>query len=121
MSIFAREVTDDLASLVKKIDETIGKNQDKQMAGFVVILSEDPDAIAPKLEEIAATEGIKNVPLTIFDGESGPGSYKIAKDADVTVMMWSKLEVKANHALKAGELNEKAIEQIVADTEKVLR
>jgi hypothetical protein len=120
VSIFARELTDNLASLVKQIDEQVGKNEDKEMKAFVVILSEDADALAPKLEELAKKQGIKNVPLTIFDGESGPGSYKIAKDADVTVLMWKGLEVKANHAFKKGELNAKAVETVAGNTTKIL-
>lgn len=119
MSIFAREITDDLASLVKKVDEQVAKNSSKDMQAFVVILAEDADAAAPKLEKLAKDKGIK-IPLTIFDGQSGPESYKIAKDADVTVLMWQKLSVKANHAFKKGELNEKGIEAIIADGPKIL-
>ncbi len=119
MSIFARELTDDLASLVKQIDEQVAKNAGKKMAAFVVVLSEDADATAPKLETLAKKEGIKNVPLTIFDGEAGPGSYKIAKDADVTVLMWKGLEVKSNHAFK-GEMNAEQVKAVVADTAKIL-
>jgi predicted TIM-barrel fold metal-dependent hydrolase len=122
VSIFARNLSDkNLASLVKKIDETVGKNEDKKMAAFVVVLAEDADAAAPKLETLAKEQGIKNVPLTIFDGEAGPADYKIAKDADVTVLLWTGQNVKANHAFKAGELNDKAIEGVVADTAVILK
>ena len=121
MSIFARELTDNLASLVKQIDEQVAKNEDKKMAAFVVILAEDADTVAPKLEALAKKQGIKNVPLTIFDGESGPGDYKIAKDADVTVLMWKGLSVKANHAFKKGGLDEKAVKAIAADTTSILK
>ena len=120
MSIFARELTDDLASLVKQVDEQVAQNNSKKMAAFVVVLTEDPDAAAPKLEDLAKKQDIKNVPLTIFDGEAGPGSYKIAEEADVTVMMWKGLEVKANHAFKKGELNAEKVKTIVADTSKIL-
>ena len=120
MSIFAREITDDLASLVKQVDEQVGKNGSKDMKAFFVLLAEDADAAAPKLEKLAKDQGIKNVPLTVFDGESGPGSYKIAKEADVTVMMWKGLKVKANHAFKKGELNKKGVEATVADVPKIL-
>ena len=121
MSIFAREITDDLASLVKQIDEQVGKNENKKMAAFVVLLSEDSDATAPQLEALAKEQGIKNVPLTVFDGEAGPGSYKIAKDADVTVLMWKGLEVQANHAFKKGELNAEKVETVAKDTSKILK
>jgi hypothetical protein len=120
VTIFARDITDDLASLVKQVDEQVEKNGSKQMKAFVVVLAEDADAAAPKLEELAKKQGIKNVPLTIFDGAAGPPSYKIAKDADVTVLMWRGLKVKANHAFKKGELNEKGTEAVVADAPKIL-
>jgi hypothetical protein len=121
VNIFAREITDDLASLVKQVDEVVANNADKKMAAFLVVLAEDADAAAPKLEELAKKHGIKHVPLTIFDGESGPSSYKIAKDADLTVLMWLKRDVKANHALKKGELDTKKVKEIVADTKTILQ
>ena len=121
VNIFAREITDDLASLVKQVDEVVGKNADKKMAAFLVLLAEDADAAAAKLEEMAKKHGIKNVPLTIFDGDAGPGSYKIAKDAELTVMMWLKRDVKVNHALKKGKLDAQTTKKIVADTETILK
>ncbi|MCI0358879.1 MAG: hypothetical protein L0211_10405 [Planctomycetaceae bacterium] len=120
MTIFARDITDDLASLVKQVDEQVGKNKSKDMKAFFVLLTEDADAAAPKLEKLAKDQGITNVPLTVFDGESGPPSYKIAKDADVTVLLWKEQSVKANHAFKKGELNKKGIEAIIADGPKIL-
>jgi len=121
VNIFAREITDDLASLVKQVDDVVAKNADKKMAAFLVVLADDADAVAPKLEELAEKHGIKHVPLTIFDGESGPGDYKIAKDADLTVLMWLKRDIKVNHALKKGELDAKKTKKIVADTETILK
>lgn len=121
INVFAREITDDLASLVKQIDETVAKNQDKGMKAFVVLLTEDADADAAKLKKLAEEKGIKHTPLTIFDGASGPNRYNIAKDADVTVMMWVKGRVEANTALAKGKLDAEATKKIVADTEKILK
>jgi hypothetical protein len=120
VSVFAREVTADLAKLIKEVDNVVGKNSDKKMAAFVVVLAEDADKIAPQLEELAAKSGIKNVPLTIFDGAAGPNDYKIAKDADVTVLMWNESEVKANTALTKGQLNDSVIKSIINDTQGIL-
>jgi hypothetical protein len=121
VNIFAREINEDLAGLIKQVDDVVEKNKDKKMAAFVVVLSEDADKAAPKLAELAKKHGIKNVPLTIFDGESGPGDYKIAKNADVTVMMWNKMSVKANYALEKGKLDAAATKKIVADTATILK
>jgi hypothetical protein len=119
VNIFARDITDNLTSLVKQVDEQVAQNKDKNMQAFVVILTEDPDAVAPKLEALAKEKGIK-IPLTIFDGAAGPPSYKIAKDAEVTVLMWKGLEVKANHAFKSGELDAAKVKAVSEDSSKIL-
>ncbi len=121
INVFARELTDDLASLVKQLDDVVGKNKDKKMAGFVVLLSENPDADEAKVKAFAEKNGIKNLPLTIFDGVAGPPSYKLAKEADVTVLMWVKTEVKVNHAFGKGGLTASAAKQVVGDTAKILK
>lgn len=120
MAIFARDLTDDLASLVKQVDETVAKNKDQDMRAFLVVMSEDADAVEPKLKELAEKQGIKSVPLTIFEGSSGPPRYKIAKDADVTVLMWKGLSVKSNHAYGKGELDEKSVKTVMEDTKSIL-
>jgi hypothetical protein len=109
-----------LASLVKQVDETVAKIEDKKMAAFLVVLTEDADAAEAKLKEMADKQGIKKVPLTVFEGASGPGSYKISKDADLTVLMWKGLKVQANHALEKGKLDAKATKAIVDDTKTIL-
>ena len=43
MNIFTRSLDDNLASLVKQVDSKIGENEDKRMAGFVVLLTDEPD------------------------------------------------------------------------------
>ena len=110
-----------MASLVKQVDETVAKNESKDMRAFLVVLTEDADAVEPKLKEMAEKQGIKKVPLTIFEGSSGPSSYKISKDADLTVLMWKGLKVQANHALEKGKLDAKGVTAIVDDTKTILK
>jgi hypothetical protein len=121
VNIFAREITDNLTSLVKQIDEQIGANSDQKMAGFVVLLTDDPDAAEPVLKELAEKKKIENTPLTVYDGLAGPENYKIAEKADVTVMMWVGGEVKVNYVFEKGKLDKKAVATIVKDTEKILK
>ena len=118
MNVFARSLTDDLASLVKQIDTQVAQN--KKMKGFVVLLTDDPDAAEAEVKAFAEKHGIKSMPLTIFDGIAGPSNYRIAKDAEVTVNMWVGLKSKANHAFAKDELNKDAIAKVVADTTKIL-
>ena len=120
VSIFARKVDDQLAALVKEIDGKVGANKDAGMAAFVVLLTENPEADAAKLKELAAKQGIQNVPLTTFDGAAGPPEYKVAQDADVTVMMWVKSTLKVNDTFKAGALGQDKITGVVGKTAEIL-
>ena len=121
VNIFAREITDNLTSLVKQIDAQIGANSEQKMAGFVVLLTDDPDAAEPSLKELAEKNKISNTPLTVYDGLAGPENYNIAEKADVTVMMWVGGEVKVNHVFAKGKLDKKAVAMIVKDTAKILK
>lgn len=120
VNIFARELTPEVVSLVKKIDGVVGENGEKKMAAFVTLLTNDPDKDEVKLKAIAKKEGLKNVPLTVFDGVAGPEDYKIDEKADVTVMMWVESNVKVNYAFAKGDLKADNTKAIVADTKKIL-
>ena len=119
VNVFAREVTDELASLVKQLDTVVANN--KGAGGFVVLLSQDPDADEAKLTALAKKQGLKNLPLTIYDGATGPPNYKISKDADVTVHAWVGTKVRANRAFAKGGLNKESIAATVKAIDKALK
>ncbi len=56
---------------------------------------------------------IRGVPLGIFEDPLGPPSYRLAKDAEVTVLMFVKQKVVANFALRSGELNDDKIKEVM--------
>jgi len=120
VNIFARKMDDNVTKLVKELDAVVAKNKDSEMSGFVVVLTDDPDAQEAGLKKAAKEAGITHVPLTVFENSVGPAKYKISKDADITVLMWVESDVKVNHALKADQLNSEAIAKIVGDTKKIL-
>ncbi len=115
--IFARELSGPVASLVKKIDAATAQNADAKMCSFAVFCS-DSDGLEKQLKQFADKEKLSRCILTI-DNPAGPRGYKIAKDADVTVILYVKKKVQANHAFKKGELNDQAIEKILADLPKI--
>jgi hypothetical protein len=117
--IFAREVSDSLTSLVKQIDAETAKNSKKNMGSFVVFLS-DKEGLETQLKEWADKQNLKQCVLTI-DNVAGPEGYDVAKDADVTVVLYNRRKVEANFAFRKGELNDKAIEQIVKDVSKIVK
>jgi hypothetical protein len=116
--IFARDVSDPLTKLIAKVDAATAKNSGCQMGSFVVFLSDSP-ALEQKLKETAQKNGIKHTVLSI-DNPAGPQGYKVAKDADVTVVLYTKHTVKANYAFKKGEMKDADVDKIVADVTKIV-
>jgi hypothetical protein len=116
--IFAREISDSLTSLVKKIDAETAKNKSANMGSFVVFLSDD-EKLSDRLKTLATKESIKTCIFAV-DNVAGPKSYEVAKDADVTVVLYNKQKVVANHSYKKGELNAKAIATIISEIPQIL-
>jgi hypothetical protein len=115
--IFAREVSDNLTSLVKKIDEATEKNRGCSMGSFVVFCS-DEEGLKKKLEELGEKEKLKRTILTI-DNPAGPEGYDIAKEADVTVLLYVGQKVQVNHAYKKGELTAGEVDRILSELPKI--
>jgi hypothetical protein len=118
VAIFARQPSPELTRLIKRIDQATDKNKERGMGSYVDFLS-DSDKLEKELTELAEKEKIQHCILSIDDLE-GPKDYDIAPEAEVTVVLYTKLTVKANHTFKKGELNDKAIDAIVADLAKIL-
>ena len=106
-----------MASLAKQVDKKLQSNKD--LRGFVVLLTEDAEEAEEGLKELAKKHKIKKLPLTVYEAEAGPPSYKIAKDADVTVHLWKGAVVKVNHAFAEGELNKKSVKKVVDSIAKI--
>ena len=121
VGIFTRTITDNLAGLVKQVDAAVGKNKKSQLKAFVVVLSDDPDVDEPKLKALAKKLAVKNVPLTIFDGISGPPTYKINKGAETTVLMWKRGRVASNKGFEKGKLIKAALKAVAGDTKVLLQ
>jgi hypothetical protein len=116
--IFAREVSDPLTSLVKKIDAATAKNSGCSMGSFVIFLNDD-EGLEKKLKDLAKKDKIEKTVLAIGNAR-GVAGYDIPKDADVTVVLYTKRNVKANYAFKKGELKDKDIDAIAKDVTKIL-
>ena len=120
VSIFVRKMDESTAKLVKQIDDIVGKQEEKKMAAFVTVLSDDPDAQEASLKKTAEEQKITRTPLTVYENAAGPRSYKIDEKANVTVMMWVDSNVKVNHAYADGDLSDEAIAKVIEDTAKIL-
>jgi len=117
--IFAREITGPLTSLVKKIDAATGEHKDPRMGSFVVFLSDD-ESMEQKLKDLAKKENLKNTVLSLMPNPAGPSGYNVNKDADVTVVLYTRQNVKVNHAYKKGELKQADVDKIMGEIPEIL-
>ena len=116
--IFARNADDAMTQkLIKEVDAVTAKNAGCDMGSFVVFCTDD-DSTEKKLKALTEKEKYKKVILSV-DNPAGPKNYKVSKDADVTVVLYTKHMVKANHAFKAGELKDGDITKIVSEVSTI--
>ena len=78
----------------------------------------DDKGLEEKLKKLADKEKIQHTVLTI-DNPAGPDNMKLAKDADVTVVLYETKKVTVNHAYKKGELTAAEIDKIVSEFDQL--
>ena len=108
-----------MTSLVKKLEAATAKHSDCKMGAFVVLLTDEDKKSEEQLKALAEKEHLKKVVLTI-DNPQGPPRYKIAKDADVTVLLYSKKTVKKNFAYEKGKLTDAETDAIIGAVKDIL-
>jgi hypothetical protein len=116
--IFARDLSPALATLIQKVDAATAAHADCRMGSFATFLTDSPD-LPGALKDLAARGRVEKTVLCT-DAPAGPAAYKIAPDADVTVILYAHHTVKANHAFRKGELSPQAVDAIVGDVARIL-
>lgn len=120
VAIFAREIDDNLTSLVKKVNKATKENSSKDMGSFVIFLTDDKDEMEKKIKSFADKNGISGETPLAMDNVAGPKSWNLSKDANVTVLLYSGRKVKANFAFEKGKMKEADIEKIMKELPKIL-
>jgi hypothetical protein len=112
--VFARTADDKLAKLLKKLDEEIEEHASAKLTGFVNMLGTDAESLKKDAAEFVKLHGIERIAFVVpEEAANGPADYKIAPDADVTVVCFKGGKVQANHAMAKGQLSDDKIDAIV--------
>jgi hypothetical protein len=118
--VFARHLDDPLVKLVVGIDKAVADNNKAELRGWVTFLNEDHAALDPQIMQWAKKNAVRNVPMGIFEDVVGPPTYRLHRDADVTVMLYVKNKVVSNYAFRSGELTEERIADILKQIPKLV-
>lgn len=105
-----------MAGLARKLDSEVAK-AGKGKLNAVVIFTSDDDDMKDKIEKFKSDNKLKNVHLGL-DGSKGPEGYNLSKDASVTVLLYTKRKVQANHAFKKFATSD--IDAVVKDFNKLI-
>jgi hypothetical protein len=116
--IFAREASPQLVSLLGRVDAATAAHGDEAL-GSCAIFCNNAEELPGQLAQLAKQCNLNHIVLATFAAD-GPPRYKIAPDADVTILLYTHGTVKANHSFKKGELTEASIETIMADLPQIL-
>ena len=118
--VFARTPSKELGELVAALDKAVGDAKNAPLRGWVTFLSEDQTKMDPRVVAWGQQHAIKAMPLGVFEDADGPPAYRLAKDADATVLLFVKQKVVANFAFRAGEMTAKARDQVVKALPKLV-
>lgn len=114
VSIFVRDVDDNVTELVQQLDRLVLRNRRQRLAAFLVLLTDRPAGVQKKLDDLSDKQSLLKMPLTVFADSAGPKHYNIAPEAAVTVSMWgANGRTVSNHAFRERKLAEAGIESIV--------
>jgi hypothetical protein len=116
--VFARETSDALTRLLRRLDAATAKHQSARLASSMVWLTTDAE-LPKRVRAIAEKERIQHTTLRTYKPE-GPKGYGVAQEADITVVLFTDRVVKATHAFRKGELTDGAIDNVMGDISKIV-
>lgn len=116
--ILARGASEPLERLISKLDAACVRHARQELGSFVVFFDAS-EPLQEKLQSFAAKAMLKKLVLA-SEAEKQIPEYKVSAEAEVTVLLYSRHQVKANFAFRKGELSDAAIDTIVAALPKIL-
>jgi hypothetical protein len=118
--VFARGLSDPLGKLAHRIDRALTEHKAADLRAWVTFLAEDHTGMDPKVVAWAKRHAVGTVPLGVFEDVGGPPSYRLARDADVTVLLSVKQRVATSFAFRAGELTDARVEEVMKALPQIL-
>jgi hypothetical protein len=116
--VFAREASPAVLAFIQKLAAATAANAEHSLGTCVIFCSKE-EGLAERLGAWARQANVNRTILAVGD-VGGPPSYHLSPEAGVTVLLYTHRMVKANHAFRAGEFQEKDIAPVLADLPKIL-
>jgi hypothetical protein len=118
--LFARNLSESLGKLCQQLDQAVAEHSKVELRAWVTFLSDDQVTLDPRVVQWGQKYALRNIPLGVFEDVGGPPSYRLAADADVTVLLFVKQKVLANFAFREGELNKEKIGAVMKELLRIV-
>jgi len=111
--VFARSLGEPLGKLAAGLDKAVADDKASDLRAWVTLLSDDQTTLDPKAVEWGKKYALHAVPVSVFENLDGPPSYRLSRDADVTVILFVNRKVVANFAYRQGEFNDDRVADVL--------
>ncbi|TWU57793.1 hypothetical protein [Rubripirellula reticaptiva] len=117
--VFARKAGPKSIELATKLDSAIGQHASSKLRGLFTFIGEDAANLKKVATTFAEQSGVVHVPVVIAeDTQNGPIDYRIAEDADITIVIAQDSQVFTSHVFDADAID---VTQVIGDVEKMLQ
>jgi hypothetical protein len=111
--VFARSLGDGLGKLCQELDRAVAEHKKGELKAWVTFLNDNQLSFDPKVVRWGKKYALRTIPLGVFEDVAGPPSYRLAQDADITILLFVKQEVTASFAFRPGELTKDNLRKVL--------
>jgi len=104
IAIFAKDIDDDLISLISIVDAYTKKHEKKALSAYALFTEGDIKSLRPKLETISKNRKL-TIPLTFADNKKEIEKLNLNSKVKYTIIVYKDRLVKANFAVNKIDLN----------------
>ncbi len=111
-----------LSRLASRLDKTVAKLSDSQLAAFISLIGSESEKLQMRAKRLGAALKLKNVPIVVpvKNTKNGPVEFKLAPNVEISVMFYVEGVVKANYSFAPEKLDDQGIEAMLDEVAAVL-
>lgn len=118
--VLLRELGADSAALLKELDQLVNLNRAQGLRCFAVLLTDNPQRDAARLQTLAFDEKI-NLPLTLAGQAAIQGSaLAFPGESALSVITYADRKIVQRFSFQSGSCDEKSRQSILAASQKLL-
>lgn len=118
--VLLRELGDDSTALLKQLDQVVNEHRAEGLRCFAVLLTENPQRDAARLQTMAFDEKIA-LPLTLASHATIQGSIlAFPRESAVSVITYSERKIVQRFSFPAGACDDKSRKSVIVASQKLL-